>query len=295
PVRPIPRLISGPTSAPFCDADGPKRVASRASRHGSGGSGGPKRCGPTGGRAKGRPRKTVRPPSAAPRTGPRRVSTRASMASILSFLMTTDGREYPRSIHLRDGAQVTLRLMTPADAASIASFARSLPEDDLLFLRMDITDPEAVAHWMRNLEAGLTTTVIAETGGAIAGYAALVQNRVGWQRHLGEIRTQVALPFRSQGLGRALAGEIFSLARGRGLRKIVAQMTPDQKGAMATFERLGFRPEALLQDFVVDRSGRTRDLVVMAFDVTGLTEHVDYPSVPSKNRLDPIPQPPRTP
>ena len=64
-------------------------------------------------------------------------------------------------------------------------------------------------------------------------------------------------------------------ARGRGLRKIVAQMTPDQKGAMATFERLGFRPEALLQDFVVDHSGRTRDLVVMAFDVTGLTEHVD--------------------
>lgn len=197
------------------------------------------------------------------------------MASILTFLMSPDGREYPRSIRLKDGAQVTLRLMTPADATSIASFARSLPEDDLLFLRMDITDPEAVAHWMRNLEAGLTTTVIAETAGRIAGYAALVQNRVGWQRHLGEIRTQVALPYRSQGLGRALAGEILSLARGRGLRKIVAQMTPDQKGAMATFERLGFRPEALLQDFVVDRSGRTRDLVVMAFDVTGLTEHVD--------------------
>ena len=201
------------------------------------------------------------------------------MPSILSFLMSPDasanGREYPRAIRLKDGAQMTLRLMTPADAGAIASFARSLPEDDLLFLRMDITDPEAVAHWMRNLEAGLTTTVIAETGGAIAGYAALVQNRVGWQRHLGEIRAQVALPFRSQGLGRALAGEIFSLARGRGLRKIVAQMTPDQKGAMATFERLGFRPEALLQDFVVDHSGRTRDLVVMAFDVTGLTEHVD--------------------
>jgi hypothetical protein len=26
---------------------------------------------------------------------------------------------------------------------------------------------------------------------------------------------------------------------------------------------------------VVDHTGRTRDLVVMAFDVTGLTEHVD--------------------
>ena len=52
-------------------------------------------------------------------------------------------------------------------------------------------------------------------------------------------------------------------------------MTPDQKGARATFERLGFRAEALLQDFVVDHSGRTRDLLVMGYDVTGLTEHVD--------------------
>ena len=89
-------------------------------------------------------------------------------------------------------------------------FARSLPEDDLLFLRMDITDPDAVAHWVRNLEAGLTTTVVAEAGGEIAGYSALVQNRVAWQRHLGEIRTQVALRFRSQGLGRALAFEFFA-------------------------------------------------------------------------------------
>jgi RimJ/RimL family protein N-acetyltransferase len=52
-------------------------------------------------------------------------------------------------------------------------------------------------------------------------------------------------------------------------------MTTDQKGAQATFERLGFKPEALLQDFVVDHAGRTRDLVVMAYDVTGLTEFVE--------------------
>jgi len=181
----------------------------------------------------------------------------------------------PRTVRLKDGTAIVLRLMTAADAAAIAAFARSLPEDDLLFLRLDITDPDAVAHWVRNLEAGLTTTVIAETDGALAGYAALVQNRVAWQRHLGEIRTQVGLRFRSQGLGRALAGEIFALARERGLRRIVAQMTPDQKGALVTFERLGFRPAALLQDFVIDHAGRTRDLVVMAYDVNGLTDHLD--------------------
>lgn len=109
----------------------------------------------------------------------------------------------------------------------------------------------------------------------MAGYAALVTNRVSWQRHLGEIRIQVGLRYRSQGVGRALAGEVFSLARARGLRKIVAQMTQEQRGARATFERLGFQPEALLQDYVIDRAGRTRDLVLMTHDVTGLTEHAD--------------------
>ncbi|MGH7322701.1 MAG: GNAT family N-acetyltransferase [Candidatus Rokuibacteriota bacterium] len=117
--------------------------------------------------------------------------------------------------------------------------------------------------------------MIAEVNRETAGYAALAQNRVIWQRHLGEVRIQVVVRYRAQGLGRALAGEIFSIGRDLGLRKIVAQMTPDPKGAIATFERLGFKPEALLQDFVIDRSGRPRDLVVMTYDVTGLTEHVD--------------------
>jgi hypothetical protein len=52
-------------------------------------------------------------------------------------------------------------------------------------------------------------------------------------------------------------------------------MTSDQKGAIATFERLGFQTEALLQDFVIDRMDRTHDLLVMSYDVTGLTEHVN--------------------
>ena len=55
----------------------------------------------------------------------------------------------------------------------------------------------------------------------------------------------------------------------------MAQMTSDQKGAIATFQRLGFQMEALLQDFVIDRNGRTRDLVVMSYDVEGLTDRAD--------------------
>jgi RimJ/RimL family protein N-acetyltransferase len=184
-------------------------------------------------------------------------------------------RDYPRTVTLNDKTEITLRLMTAADANRIMAFARALPEQDLLFLRADITDPRIVAQWVENIAAERTVTVVAETGGELAGYVSLHYNQVTWQRHLGEIRIQVGLPYRSHGLGRVLAGEIFAVARDLGLRKIVAQMTVEQKGAIATFERLGFHPEALLQDFVIDRAGRTHDRVVMSYDVEGLTDRVD--------------------
>ena len=184
-------------------------------------------------------------------------------------------RTYPRSLPLADGRTVTLRRMNSVDADRVLDFARSLPPDDLLFLRTDITDAAVVAQWVANLQSGRTLTVLAEAGGAMIGYSSIHKNEVSWQRHLGEMRIQVAPSARAQGLGRVLAGEMFAIARDEGLAKIVVQMTEEQRAARALVERLGFRVEALLQDFVIDRAGRTHDVVLMSYDVSGLTQHVD--------------------
>jgi len=184
-------------------------------------------------------------------------------------------RSYPREVSLKEGS-VTFRVMDPNDRDAILSFARRLPPDDLLFLRLDITTPDGVAEWMDNIHDGRTITVLAEQNGQVVGYASIHHNNVMWNRHIGEIRVNVAAELRKQGLGRRLVDEVFAIAKDIGLRKITAQMTPDQKAARTTFERLGFRPEALLADFVVDRDGKTRDLLIMSLDVTGFTdlEHV---------------------
>jgi L-amino acid N-acyltransferase YncA len=157
--------------------------------------------------------------------------------------------------------------MTPADGDRLVAFARELPPDDLLFLSVDVTDPEAVGRFIEGVEGGRILGVIAEDAAATAGYAALLHHEVTWQRHLGEIFIQVSSRHRSRGLGRVLAAEISAIARDLGLRKFIARMTPDQKSAISTFERLGFKTEALLQDFVIDTDGRTRDILVMARDV----------------------------
>ena len=190
-------------------------------------------------------------------------------------------RSYPREVAI-SGGTVTFRLMGPADGNDVLAFARRLPPDDLLFLRLDITSPEGADEWVRNVEAGRTITVLAEAGGAIVGYASVHHNETMWNRHLGEIRVNVGSEYRRRGLGRRLTDEVFAIARDMGLRKITAQMTPDQRGARATFERLGFRPEALLADFVVDREGKTRDLLIMSLDVAGFTDVYHAGVAPSR-------------
>ena len=179
------------------------------------------------------------------------------------------GRTYPQQVKLAGGREATLRLMTRDDRDALLALARSLPQDDLLFLRMDITDPSVVDQLLSRIGSRRTITVLAEIDGRLAGYASVHHNEVLWTRHVGEIRMIIDPKFRRLHLGHRLANEVFAIAKGLGLRKITAQMTPDQAGARATFERLGFQPEALLADYVVDRKGQTRDLLIMSYDIAG--------------------------
>lgn len=179
-------------------------------------------------------------------------------------------RNYPWTTTVKD-QQITLRLMQPADRDALLSFARSLPADDLLFLSVDITEPEAVDAWTRDLETNRVVTIFAEGGGKLLGHGTLIRNNLTWTRHLGEIQLLISPEARGLGLGNLLASEIFAVAESFGLQKIVARMAAGQKSAIAVFERLGFNAEALLADFVIDRNNRTNDLVVMTYDVTGLT------------------------
>lgn len=189
--------------------------------------------------------------------------------------MTTDvdqkgiSRTFPRQVTLKGGKAFDLRLMTAADRDNIVALARGLSRQDLLFLRMDITDPRKVDEWIHNIEAGRSLTVVAYDGEKLAGYATLHHDEVLWTRHVGEIRTNVGTDYRGVGLGARLVEEMYQVAKDLGLKKITAHMTADQKAARATFERIGFRPEALLADHVVDAEGRTHDMLIMSYDVDG--------------------------
>ena len=186
-------------------------------------------------------------------------------------------RRFPQHVTLDDGRPVQLRLMTGDDRDAVLAFARSLPEEDLLFLRLDLTQANVVDDWIANLASGNSTSLVAYDDGDLVGYATVHRNPAPWTRRVGEIRVNVGPDYRGKGLGRNLTSQIFDIARAMGLKKLMANMTSDQTGAQAAFRRLGFVAEALLTDYVEDRNGRSRDLVIMSYDVEGLTDQMDEP------------------
>ncbi len=178
----------------------------------------------------------------------------------------------PRTMDCK-GRTVELRLLLTSEMAPVEVFAKSLPEHDLLFLGRDIQHPKVLQAWAGSLAEGEIVSVAAWAGDEVVGTSAVVRDSLGWSPHVAEIRLLVAEGMRGSGLGRALLAESCALAADSGAAKLIARMTPDQKGAIAMFEEAGFRGEALLRDHVRDRAGQVFDLVIFSLDLARAGEN----------------------
>ena len=170
---------------------------------------------------------------------------------------------------LKDGSRVVLHPMVKEDRDKILDFFQRLDEKDILFLRSDVRDPKVIDHWVNNIDYSKVFPLLAEVQGRIVGDATLHMRKLGWKRHLGNVRVVVAKDYQGKGLGSLLINELVELAGEFGLEKLVAEIHLQAQGAMAAFKRAGFSVKAVFEDLVKDPTGRNSDLVVMVCDVQG--------------------------
>jgi len=131
-------------------------------------------------------------------------------------------RTYP-AVRQIDGREVTLRPMTAGDRQAVLSFARGLPEHDLLFLRRDIAEEPAIDDWIEEIRSGEVLTVLALEGETVLGYTTIHRNHLRWTAHVAELRVMVGEGARGLGLGRILTQEAFANALGLGIEKMVGR------------------------------------------------------------------------
>ena len=181
------------------------------------------------------------------------------MDNLSEILVTT----YPKTISLDDGTPVTLRPLLKADEAALVEYFGSLPPEDRLCLKDDVTDPKVIENWIYELNYDTLLPLIALNDGHIVGDATLHFNPIGWTRHQAELRLTTSTLFRVRGLGTTLLQNLIDIATRLGLEQISIEIPPRLDKAFYLFEKMGFKEVANLQGFVKDLEGTESDLVLM--------------------------------
>ncbi len=171
--------------------------------------------------------------------------------------------KYPRQIDV-DGSTFTFRMMNSGDRDLVVSLAQNLSEQDLMFMRRDITQPEAVDDWLHDLERNHAISLMVEDEGRLIGYGTLYYNQLFWNRHVGEIRILVSSKYRSRRLGTRITKELTHIGKEVGLEKVMVYMAVENKAAQRMTEALGFKAEAILADWVKMRDETKHDLLIVS-------------------------------
>jgi L-amino acid N-acyltransferase YncA len=186
------------------------------------------------------------------------------MDTLAEILIAT----YPRTISLEDGTSVTLRPLLKTDEAALLEYFGSLPPEDRLCLKEDVTDPKVIENWIYELDYDTVLSLIALHNGNIVGDATLHFNPIGWTKHQGEVRLTTSTRYRVRGLGTILVQNLIDIATKLDLEQIHIEIPPVLDKAFYLFEKMGFKEVAKLQGFVKDLEGKESDLVLMVKHLT---------------------------
>jgi ribosomal protein S18 acetylase RimI-like enzyme len=160
--------------------------------------------------------------------------------------------------------EITVRPPSDGDEGALARFLVGIPEGDRRFLHEDISDPAGVVH--RWLAEPRDRRIFAVDRDEVVGVAAATPG-AGWSSHVAEIELIAATSHRRRGVGRALARRALVRAFELGCTHVYVEVVAEQEPLVSMFQELGFEPEALLRDFVLDSEGESHDLMVLTHRV----------------------------
>jgi L-amino acid N-acyltransferase YncA len=178
-------------------------------------------------------------------------------------------KNYPKTITLEDGTQLTLRPLLKDDKQALLEYFQDMPAEDRLCLREDVTDPKVIENWIYNLDYDNVLPLIALHNRSIVGDATLHFSPIGWTRHQAEVRVTTDPLYRVKGLGTTLLQNLIDIATALGLEQLSAEIPPMLDKAFYLMGKLGFKKVAVLQGFVRDLEGQESDLVLMVKALSG--------------------------
>ncbi|MBI5252736.1 MAG: GNAT family N-acetyltransferase [Desulfomonile tiedjei] len=174
--------------------------------------------------------------------------------------------DYPKEIMTKDGTPILLRPLVPEDEQCLADFFSRIPENERWFLREDLADPAVISQWIQNLDYNRIVPIVAvrQEDGAIIGNVRLHRRPADCLRHIAHLRIMVDPEYRQQRIGTWMLLDTIKLAMNMGIETLVAEFVEGvEDAARNAAHKLDFFQQAVLKDYVKDRQGKYRDLIIM--------------------------------
>lgn len=175
---------------------------------------------------------------------------------------TRDELAFRQVVTLRDGARVLLRPLTSNDRQALMNFFLHTSQEELRFMRHDVSKPEVINGWIDNLNYEVIFPIIAIVGDRIVGEATL-HFQSGCARHRAEVRIFLAKDFRRRGLGMRMTQTMIEIAKRRSLYLLEVQIVRDLSSDVKAMEKVGFEVNCTYEDYYMLPDGELRDVVHM--------------------------------
>jgi GNAT superfamily N-acetyltransferase len=175
--------------------------------------------------------------------------------------------QFPITSRLRDGTPVVVRPIGRFDEARLQKFLLAVPEEERLFIKQPLTDPDTVRNWCRHADFERNLPLLMLHGKKIIGEATLHQRLGGWKRHVGLITLLTHPEYRGRDVSKILVAELIEIARHCGLRRLEAEVNGERRIALKVLAQLGFGKLMHLEDYVLDMHAVPHDYVLLGLNL----------------------------
>lgn len=168
---------------------------------------------------------------------------------------------------LKDGREITLRLLEPDDLGNLMKFYKALPFEDRRYLKVDVTKEDVVKKRLQAIAEKKAVRVIALHHDDIIAEGELFFTDDDWHKNQGEIRIIVARDFQRKGLGMIMMKELYLQALDHKVELLVGKMMLPQANLQNILKRFGFKEGYILPHYALDQDQKRQDMLIMTCDI----------------------------
>ncbi|MBC8198135.1 MAG: GNAT family N-acetyltransferase [Candidatus Marinimicrobia bacterium] len=165
--------------------------------------------------------------------------------------------------NIKNNEKILIRNLEIDDLEKSYAFFNSIPAETRRYFRSDVTQKEHLKERINKATDGTIIRRIAISNDKILGDSSLEIATSNWKKGEAQLRLVISPNQFGNGVQYALAKDLYDIAISKNVSKVITKIMRPQTELQEIYQKLGFKTEGLLPDYVHDLKGVDQDLIIM--------------------------------